>query len=128
MAGRIFLEIAIFLFPFALFGIYLLVTADAERDGRRKWPINVLFLCGLGLALLGMLILIAIDRASLDGQCRTSTEFVDGVLVEGQPYDCTGDLSELGSPRSDDPGGIAIGTDDTRETSDPDDGQNGDPR
>lgn len=127
MAGRILFELVIFLFPFALFGIYLLVTADAERDGRRKWPINVLFLSGLALALVGLIGMIAWDRSREDRQCRTSSELVDGVLVEGEPYDCKGDFSELGSARTDDPGGIAHGIEELRETPDAGDGQNGDP-
>lgn len=127
MAGRLLFELVIFLFPFALFGIYLLVTADAERDGRRKWPINVLFLIGVALALIGLVVMIMIDRSSEEGQCRTSRELVDGVLVEGQPYDCKGDFSELGSARSDDPGGIAHGIEELEESSEAGDGQNGDP-
>ncbi|MGH1421114.1 MAG: DUF6111 family protein [Hyphomonas sp.] len=128
MAGRIFLEIAIFLLPFGLFGIYLLVTADAERDGRRKWPINVLFLCGLGLAVLGMFVLVWLDRLGAEGKCWTKTQLIDGVLVEGQPFDCENDLSQLGKPLSDDPGGSVNRRDDMNDASEPGDGQNGDPQ
>lgn len=133
VAGRIFFEIAIFLFPFALFGVYLLVTADAERDGRRKWPINALFLSGVALALIGMMVLIFLERANPDSQCRTATKIVDGQIVQGERYDCSGDFSELGSPRTGDPGGVARGTDDDREDAAteapvPSDMQDGDPQ
>ena len=44
MAGRIVFELFIFSIPFLVFGLYLLATTNAEQEGKRKWPVNILFL------------------------------------------------------------------------------------
>ena len=58
MAGRIVFELFIFSIPFIVFGLYLLATSNAEQEGKRKWPINILFLCGIGLATVAWFVLI----------------------------------------------------------------------
>ena len=50
MAGRLLLELVIFSLPFLVFGLFLLATQSAEEAGKRKWPIQLLFLIGIGLA------------------------------------------------------------------------------
>ncbi len=108
MAGRILFEIFFFSIPFVVFGLYLAATADAEQEGRRKWPINILFLCGIALATLAWVGLILMNDGDPD-VCRRPSQFVDGKIVPGEEYPCEHDLSRQGKPGSDDPGGSAEG-------------------
>lgn len=104
MAGRILFELLVFAIPFLVFGLYLLATATAEQEGRRKWPINLLFIIGLALATVAYFILAFLEDRSSD-MCRTPTRYVDGKLVPGELYPCEHDLQNAGRPLSDDPGG-----------------------
>lgn len=109
MGQRLFIELLIFLLPFAVFALYLVVTADAERDGRRKWPINMLFLIGLGLAAIGWFAFMVFDRPPTAHTCYTPSRIVNGEVIPGEPYDCDIDRTKLGEPLSKDPGGRAEG-------------------
>ncbi len=106
MAGRILFELLIFATPFMVFGLYLLATATAEQEGRRKWPINLLFIIGLALAVAAYFVLAFLEDRSSD-MCRKPTTYVDGKLVPGELYPCEHDLQNAGRPLSDDPGGAA---------------------
>ena len=104
MAGRILFELFFFSIPFVVFGLYLLATATAEQEGRRKWPINVLFLIGLGLAVVGFFLMAFLDKREPE-MCQKPTRYVDGKLVPGEFYPCPHDLKDIGRPGSADPGG-----------------------
>ena len=62
MAPRIFIQLVLFTLPFILFGVYRLAITEAEQEGRKPWPIRVLFGLGLVLAVGSWLILILLDR------------------------------------------------------------------
>ena len=119
MAGRILFELFFFSIPFLVFGLYLLATTTAEEEGRRKWPINLLFLIGLGLAVGGFFLMAFLDKRDPE-MCQKPTRYVDGKLVPGEFYPCQHDLQDAGRALSDDPGGsVELGTD-RPETKDPD--------
>ncbi|MCA8902870.1 MAG: hypothetical protein KDA53_16650 [Hyphomonas sp.] len=111
MAGRILFELFFFSIPFLVFGLYLVATATAEQEGRRKWPINMLFLTGLGLAVAAYFVMAFMEDRSAT-MCQKPTRYVDGKLVPGEKYPCEHDLKDAGRALSDDPGGAAeLGTD-----------------
>jgi hypothetical protein len=118
LAGRILFELFFFSIPFLVFGLYLLATATAEQEGRRKWPINVLFLAGLGFAVVAFFVMAFFDKRTPE-LCQKPTRYVDGKLVPGEVYPCPHDLKDAGRPGSDDPGGsVELQTDGTDITED----------
>ncbi len=108
MAPRILLQLTLFLLPFILFGVYRLAIAEAEEEGRKPWPIRLLFGAGLVLAVGSWLILILLDRGGRE-ECYRPAQIVDGVVVPGESYPCEKDLGSIGLPRTEDPGGQAEG-------------------
>lgn len=104
MAARILFELFFFSIPFMVFGLYLLATASAEQEGRRKWPINILFLVGLGFAVAGFFLMTFLEKREPE-LCQKPTRYVDGKLVPGEFYPCQHDLRDAGRAGSDDPGG-----------------------
>ena len=72
MGARILFQLVLFTLPFILFGVYRLAIAEAEQEGRKPWPIRLLFGVGLALAGLGVatlvLCLVALARWL---QCRS---------------------------------------------------------
>ncbi|MEM9054940.1 MAG: hypothetical protein AAGB16_06405 [Pseudomonadota bacterium] len=110
MAPRVLFQLVFFLLPFILFGLYRLAVAEAEQDGRKPWPIRVLFGIGLALAVGSWLLFIFLDRGGGD-QCYRAA-YVDPEtreFVEGSYYPCERDVTGIGIPRSEDPGGQAEG-------------------
>lgn len=106
MAGRIAFEILIFLIPFMLFGLYVLVTTNADPNTKRKWPINMLFLSGLALAALGFIGMIVWEKINADpALCKAPNRYVDGQIVEGETFPCEHNNADAGRPKSNDPGG-----------------------
>ena len=113
MAPRILLQLVLFLLPFILFGVYRLAIAEAEQEGRKPWPIRLLFGAGLVLAVGSWLILILLDRGGRE-ECYRPAEIVEGVVVPGETYPCEKDLGSIGLPRNDNPGGQAEGVGERR--------------
>lgn len=111
--SRVFLQFALILLPFILFGLYRLAIAEAEQEGRKPWPIRVLFGTGLALFLISWFGLLMLDRGG-EAMCYTPRELVDGEIVGGEAYPCEKDISQAGIPRSDNPGGDAAGVDVSR--------------
>lgn len=108
MAPRILFQLALFLLPFILFGLYRLAITEAEQEGRKPWPIRLLFGAGLALAVGSWLIFIVLDRGGRE-ECYRPTQIVDGVVIPGERYPCEKDLGAIGLPRTEDPGGQAEG-------------------
>lgn len=104
MASRVLFELVLFLIPFAMFGLYRLAIAEAEEEGRKPWPIRWLFGLGFVLAVGVWFVLIMIDRGEAN-ICYTKSRLENGVIVPGEPYPCEKDLTRIGIPDSDDPGG-----------------------
>lgn len=108
MGPRILFQLVLFTLPFILFGVYRLAIAEAQEEGRKPWPIRLLFGVGLAMAIGSWLVFIFLDRGGRE-VCYRAAEMVDGVLVPGEPYPCEKDLENVGIPLSDDPGGQAEG-------------------
>jgi len=62
MGPRLLFQLFFFALPFIMFGLYRLAVAEAEQEGRKPWPIRVLFGIGLLLAVGSWVFFIAIDR------------------------------------------------------------------
>ncbi|MEM1036466.1 MAG: hypothetical protein AAGI14_06860 [Pseudomonadota bacterium] len=92
MGARVLFQLFFFALPFIMFGLYRLAIAGAEQEGRKPWPIRVLFGIGLLLGVGSWIFFILIER----------------VGDEQRP-----DLSNAGRPLTEDPGGQAEGV--TRE-------------
>ena len=108
MGRNILIELVLFSLPFIVFGIYRLAVQDAETDGRKAWPIHILFGIGAVLAIGGILVFMALqDRER--GWCYTEKQFVDGKVVEPTRYRCDQEIENIGIPASEDPGGKASG-------------------
>ena len=112
MATRLLFQLVFFLLPFMLFGIYRIAIAEAEQEGRKPWPIRWLFGIGLVLAVGSWFALILFDRGG-ENQCYRAA-YADpqtGKIVPGAYYECERDLTKIGIPRSEDPGGRPAGSD-----------------
>ena len=113
MAPRILFQLVLFLLPFILFGVYRLAITEAEQEGRKPWPIRVLFGVGLALAVGSWIVFIILDRGGRE-ECYRPTQMVDGVLVPGERYACEKALTDIGIPKTEDPGGQAEGVGERR--------------
>lgn len=97
MAYRILIELFFFLTPFMVFGLYRLLMADAEADGRKAWPINTLF--GLGAALAAGVWLFFILRENKERNvCYEPARFENGELIDARQVPCDQDVTQLGIP------------------------------
>jgi hypothetical protein len=108
LGARILFQLVLFTLPFILFGVYRLAITEAEQEGRKPWPIRLLFGVGLALAVGSWLVFIFIDRGGRE-ECYRPTQIVDGVVVPGERYPCEKDLGSIGIPKTEDPGGQADG-------------------
>jgi len=111
LAYRIVLQIAVFLLPFILYGIYRLWMRLARREGRQTWPISVLFAIGAVLAI-GLWTYLALREEKVREVCYEPARFEDGVLVPARKVLCDRDLTNVGAPGRDAPGGEARGVSD----------------
>lgn len=110
MPYRIAIQLVFFLLPFIAFGLYVLATTDAERDGRRKWPIQALFLAGLALttAVWFFKIFTENDERNL---CIEPPRSENGKIIPARTYPCERDAN-FGAPTTDAPGTAASGVTD----------------
>ncbi len=90
------------------YGLYRLLSAEAEEEGRKKWPIQMLFGIGAFLAVAVWIVLLLRDNRSGD-TCYAASRFENGVLIPAREYPCEHEIDEIGVPLSDDPGGEATG-------------------
>jgi len=97
LAGRIVFELFIFSIPFIVFGLYLLATTNAQQEGKRKWPINILFLCGIGLATVAWFVLILLEPKERD-ICHEPARLENGELIPARDYPCEHDVRNVGIP------------------------------
>lgn len=98
MAGRLLFEIFVFSLPFLVFGIYLLATRSAQDAGRRRWPVQALFLTGLALAVSVWFVLIALEPRQSD-MCIEPARYENGELIEARAYPCERRPEDVGVPR-----------------------------
>jgi len=98
VAGRLLFEVFIFSLPFLVFGLYLLATRSAVDAGQRKWPIQMLFLIGIGLATLAWFVMIALEPRNR-GMCIEPARVVDSQLIPARSYPCEHRPEDVGIPR-----------------------------
>ncbi|CAI8367809.1 MAG: hypothetical protein CME93_06355 [Hyphomonadaceae bacterium] len=108
MPLRLLFQLFFFLLPFIGYGLYRLAISNAAEEGRQAWPTKTLFGAGLILALISWFAFIVLDNVDR-GYCYSKSQLVDGELIAGQRYVCDSDLSRVGVPGTDDPGGVAEG-------------------
>ena len=103
MAGRLAFEVFIFSIPFILFGLYVLATASAEEEGKRKWPV-----------------LIALEKKERD-VCHEPARYENGVIIPARDYPCEQNVRDVGVPLRKDPGVVPEGADGPGNSRDPSD-------
>lgn len=108
MTYRLLFELIVFLSPFAAFGLWRLATQEAIEEGRKPWPVAVLFGAGAFLAIAAWVILIFMDRGGRE-TCYEPRRLVDGQMVGGEEVPCEKVKTDLGRAASKDPGGKAHG-------------------
>ncbi|WP_084398349.1 hypothetical protein [Henriciella aquimarina] len=108
MTYRLIFELVLFLTPFLAFGIWRLATEEAIEEGRKPWPIAVLFGIGAFLAVTAWIVLIFMDRGGRE-MCYEPRRLVDGEMVGGREVPCEKLKDDLGRAATRDPGGKAHG-------------------
>ncbi len=98
MTGRLLLQALVFLLPFIVFGLYLLATRSAEEAGKRKWPIQVLFIIGLALTTIVWFALILLEPQNRD-VCVEPARYENGVLIPQRTYTCVRNTEDVGLQR-----------------------------
>ena len=109
--SRIFLiELALLISPFLLFGMYRFLVHEAESEGRKAWPISVLFGIGVVLAIAFWIFFVLSEDRDRNA-CYEPDRFdtASGELIKGRKVPCQSSIDEIGVPRTDDPGGEATG-------------------
>lgn len=112
MVRTVFIQLVLFLLPFTAYAIYRLIVSDAQADGRKTWPISILFGLGLALALAGWVVTIALQDKAPANMCWEPARNENGVIIPKRQVPCERDLSRVGIPASRDPGGEAQGASD----------------
>ncbi|ABI76619.1 hypothetical protein HNE_0345 [Hyphomonas neptunium ATCC 15444] len=98
MAGRLLFEAFVFSLPFLVFGIYLLATRSAEDAGKRRWPIQMLFIIGLVLATLAWFLLILLEPRERN-MCVEPARYENGQLIPARKYPCERHPEDVGIQR-----------------------------
>lgn len=99
MAGRLLLQAFILLLPFLVFWLYVLATRSAEDAGKRKWPIQILFVIGLGLTTLFWFAAILLEPRERD-MCVEPARYENGQIIPARTYPCERRPEDVGVPRS----------------------------
>ncbi len=127
MPRLLLIELALLISPFILFGLYRFLVREVEAEGRKSWPIHVLFGIGAALAAAGWLFFIlSEDRNRNDCFEPDRFDTATGELVKGRQVPCETRIDEIGVPRTEDPGGEATGVRRRSDTPAPPE-QNGEP-
>lgn len=108
MTYRIVFQLVLFLLPFLAYGIWRLAKQEAIEEGRKPWPITILFATGAALAVLAWIVLVFVDRGGKE-TCIQRAYFEDGRVVPAREVPCEKRRDDLGLPASRDPGSRAQG-------------------
>lgn len=85
MAGRVFIELLLFLTPFMVFLVYRAASRDMMI--RDRWPLTTLVLIGAGLAAAALIITPLLEPNESD-KCFQAAQYVDGKVVDAKEVDC----------------------------------------
>ncbi len=98
MTTRILLQLFFFLMPFIAYGVFRWSTRNV-RDWKKSWPLQLLFVLGLLLALASWLVAIALQPEQKRDICIEPPRFENGVLVPAREVACKQDVANSGQPR-----------------------------
>jgi uncharacterized protein DUF6111 len=85
MAGRVFIELLLFLTPFAVFLIYRAASRDMLI--RDRWPLTTLVLIGAGLAVAALIITPLLEPNESD-KCFQAAQYIDGNAIPAKEVAC----------------------------------------
>jgi hypothetical protein len=85
MAGRVFIELLLFLTPFMVFLVYRAASRDMLI--RDRWPLTTLVLIGAGLAA-GALIITPLLEPNESDKCFQAAQYVDGKVIPAKEIPC----------------------------------------
>lgn len=100
MARTIVIQLVLFLLPFLGYAFYRLLLSDAQSEGRKTWPISMLFGAGAALALAGF-IYLALSEERSPNMCHEPARYEDGELIPARSFPCERDMTTVGAPAGD---------------------------
>lgn len=87
MARYVFIQALFFIMPFVLFAFWRLATKDV-RGTKKAWPINMLFVAGIALGIVGWIVIISLTPKPEREVCTIPAQMVDGELVPAREVPC----------------------------------------
>ncbi len=87
MSRYLFIQLLFFLLPFVIFAIWRYATRNT-RDTKKAWPLNVLFVSGIGLGIAAWIVLIVNEPKLEREMCVEPAKVVDGELVPARQVPC----------------------------------------
>lgn len=106
MVRTVVVQLILFLLPFLAYAIYRLLVTDAEQEGRKTWPISILFGAGAFLFVVGWAAMWFNDEKDPNLCFEPGFErdrFIDGELVPARQIPCERDFRNVGAPTTDAP-------------------------
>ena len=88
MSRYLFIQLLFFLLPFVIFAIWRYATRNT-RDTKKAWPLNVLFVSGIGLGIAAWIVLIVNEPKLEREMCVEPAKVVDGELVPARQVPCS---------------------------------------
>src|SRR5262245_8231288 len=85
MAGRIFIELLLFLTPFMVFLVYRAASRDMMI--RDRWPLTTLVVIGAAIAVLGLVVPPLLEPSE-QGKCFQAAQYVDGKTIPAKEIPC----------------------------------------
>jgi hypothetical protein len=85
MIQRIFVELLLFLTPFAVFLVYRAASRDMLIKDR--WPLTTLILIGTGLAAAALIITPLLEPSE-STKCFQAAQYVDGKVIPSKEIPC----------------------------------------
>jgi hypothetical protein len=88
LSRYLFIQLLFFLLPFVIFAIWRYATRNT-RDTKKAWPLNVLFVSGIGLGIAAWIVLIVNEPKLEREMCVEPAKVVDGELVPARQVPCS---------------------------------------
>lgn len=98
MTTRILIQVFFFLAPFVAYGVFRMATAHV-RDWKKAWPMQLLFLIGLGLGLAAWIVSVMGQPPEVRNICHEPPRFENGRLIPARDYECEPDVAHSGEAR-----------------------------
>lgn len=88
MQRYVFIQLLFFLLPFVAFGLWRFATRNI-REEKKAWPLNMLFVSGIGLGIAAWIVLIVNEPKLEREMCVEPAKVVDGELVPARQVPCS---------------------------------------